>query len=474
MSNIDMMSMFSNIPSTNNYNVQNVKNNTNKSSDFESTLNSNSNLKVSCKKKEDSIPKYNNNNDNKNKYECKCENTCEDKYEDKQKELLGLVQFLNLIPIDNDITVGFKEFNNISLDEEVEMPLNLFLSKYLDEIKDESKELNIIDLEKIGFVTDENEITTFDLNKHIEFMNNILEDVNNECQTEKPIDIDFLLDLKNQVSKQYDNNENKVSKDLLNIDSFSLEDTLSSIKLKYLESKQSSDENGFVEISDNLTENSDTYLKFSQDLSEQSNGNSNLKDRDVDILKEIASKNQANNSPALLNQKLTSFETIVNKTISDTVETPSIRQGFFKEDLINTVEYMDNNNVQKLSVKLTPKELGEMSIEFIKDGNISKLVLTLSKDETLTMVEKGLIDIKEHIKGLTQDNVSIEIKSSSQTYNLFSDTMNQNLNKENFFNNQKPKSFSDSNRDKEIEDVDELDTVTENKNVRLGNVNLFA
>lgn len=464
MSSIDMMSMLNNMPSANNYNTQTIKN-TNKNSDFESTLNSKQESNnVGFEPKKDIVPKK--------------ENDCEEKCEDKEKELSELIQILNLIPVnyenkvvEEDFKVYFEEFDNILIDGNIENPLNLFLSKYLNEKNNDNN-----DFKNMEFMTNANELTTFDLDKNMELINKIIEDVNNELPNDKSLDIESLINFKNEISEKYMTNKDKDDK-LAEV--FPIEDTLSSMKLKYLESKKSSDENNIIEISSDLIENSNSSFDFSQSSSEQSKNNLNyLKDTDVDILKEIANKNQENNNLPLLNQKLTSFETTLSETVSNSLETQVIRQDFLKEDLINTVEYMDNNNIQKLSVKLTPKELGEMSIEFIKDGNISKLVLTLSKDETLAMVEKGLVDIKEHIKDLTHDNISIEIKSSSEASNLFSDTMNQNLDKNNFFNNQKFKSLNsqnkDANKDKVVDEADNIATTDNNKNINLGNINLLA
>lgn len=119
-----------------------------------------------------------------------------------------------------------------------------------------------------------------------------------------------------------------------------------------------------------------------------------------------------------------------NKIIND-IQTSDIRSTYVVEDIVQVVEYLNNNNIEELSVKMNPKDLGEINIKLIKTKSEEKCIITLSKEESFNLLKENINEIKTHLSSLEINvkEISVEIRSDNQ--NDFSDNLNHHFNKNN-------------------------------------------
>lgn len=181
----------------------------------------------------------------------------------------------------------------------------------------------------------------------------------------------------------------------------------------------------------------------------------NENETDIDILKSIINEN---NSILVSNKN----NLIINDNkVYDNVTV--IRKDFIFEDLIKTINYMKNNDLQTIKVKLTPKDLGEIDIEFIKNTKDSKLSITISNRETFDLVNKNIAELNKHISTLDIEvkEVAVELKTDNQ--NSFADNLNHQSKK-----NKSKEKFN-------IEIVDKEESENINDRIYINeNINLLA
>ncbi len=108
-----------------------------------------------------------------------------------------------------------------------------------------------------------------------------------------------------------------------------------------------------------------------------------------------------------------------------------IREQYVAQDILQSIKYISNNKIEELNVKMSPKDLGEINIKLLKTETESKFIITLSKEDTFSLINDNINEIKNYLSNLDMKikQVSVEIRSSNQ--NDFSQNLNQQSNKNN-------------------------------------------
>lgn len=90
----------------------------------------------------------------------------------------------------------------------------------------------------------------------------------------------------------------------------------------------------------------------------------------------------------------------------------------FNSDIIQSVKYMLRNSVEELSVKIYPKELGELTIKIISEEGIMKAELRATSKETYNLLNANLQEIKSNLQeqNLKIQEVSINIYNEDTTF----------------------------------------------------------
>lgn len=136
-----------------------------------------------------------------------------------------------------------------------------------------------------------------------------------------------------------------------------------------------------------------------------------------------------------------------------------LRRDNISEDLQSSVLHMKNSNVKQLKLRLTPRELGEMLIDISQVENVSNIKLTISNDETLSLIHRNLNEIISSLKeaNLISENSSVIVQSGN-SQKEFSSSSN------NLFNQHQHSSNND--KDKASLDVDSIENL-DNTNAKI-------
>ena len=239
------------------------------------------------------------------------------------------------------------------------------------------------------------------------------------------------------------NNSNKINE--------SLNSLIDKIKNQIKDLDKSSQE-------DSMYENLDTVGILNQskiDEYKSSKGTSN----DIEYLENIVSAddNSYINSFVGINE----FNTVYRNSTSNDIPQPvtEIRQEFITEDIIKSVKYMKNSDLEELNVKLNPRNLGEISIKLSKNKEHSNLLITVDDNNILDFVNKNIEDIKKHLNDTDINIKDIVINVKSENENLFSDNLNKEFNQDRRFN----QNNSNKNKKNNNQIIEELHNSEHNK-----------
>lgn len=100
------------------------------------------------------------------------------------------------------------------------------------------------------------------------------------------------------------------------------------------------------------------------------------------------------------------------------VEPKEIHRQSFRSDIIQNVKYMIRNNVEELSIKIYPKELGELTIKIISEEGIMRAELRATSKETYNLLNSNLQEIKNNLQeqNVKIQEVSINIYNEDSTF----------------------------------------------------------
>lgn len=268
-----------------------------------------------------------------------------------------------------------------------------------------NSKLNLNEVENTKNILDaiENLHTSSESNYSLELNNNDMKEIINN--------INYLIN-------EGRNNSNKINE--------SLNSLIDKIKNQIKDLDKSSQE-------DSMYENLDTVGILNQskiDEYKSSKGTSN----DLEYLENIVSAddNSYINSFVGINE----FNTVYRNSTSNDIPQPvtEIRQEFITEDIIKSVKYMKNSDLEELNVKLNPRNLGEISIKLSKNKEHSNLLITVDDNNILDLVNKNIEDIKKHLNDTDINIKDIVINVKSENENLFSDNLNKEFNQDRRFN----------------------------------------
>ena len=307
--------------------------------------------------------------------------------------------------------------------------------------------------EKIDSLTDLENIKSSLNSKlnEVENTKNILDAIENLHTSSES---NYSLELNNNDMKEIINNINYLINEGRN-NSNKINESLNSLidkiknQIKYLD--KSSQE-------DSMYENLDTVGILNQskiDEYKSSKGTSN----DIEYLENIVSAddNSYINSFVGINE----FNTVYRNSTSNDIPQPvtEIRQEFITEDIIKSVKYMKNSDLEELNVKLNPRNLGEISIKLSKNKEHSNLLITVDDNNILDLVNKNIEDIKKHLNDTDINIKDIVINVKSENENLFSDNLNKEFNQDRRFN----QNNSNKNKKNNNQIIEELHNSEHNK-----------
>lgn len=118
--------------------------------------------------------------------------------------------------------------------------------------------------------------------------------------------------------------------------------------------------------------------------------------------------------------KVIQFTPISSTTTVSNVsnETPVVSKNTVVQDVIKTFKYMEDNTLKELTVKIKPKELGEITIKLITQGEIMKASINASNKETYDLLSSKVPEIKHALntQNIKIEDVNIDFNDSFQSF----------------------------------------------------------
>ena len=116
----------------------------------------------------------------------------------------------------------------------------------------------------------------------------------------------------------------------------------------------------------------------------------------------------------IFTEVLNSKNDVASSLISE-VKPVAVSRETVATDVVSNVKYMVKNQVEQLTVKIYPKELGEITIKIISEDGIMKADIKSTSKETYTLLNSNIEEIKKHLS-----NESLIIKEVN--IGLYEDT----------------------------------------------------
>ena len=166
----------------------------------------------------------------------------------------------------------------------------------------------------------------------------------------------------------------------------------------------------------------------------------------------------------IFTEVLNSKNDVASSLISE-VKPMAVSRETVATDVVSNVKYMVKNQVEQLTVKIYPKELGEITIKIISEDGIMKADIKSTSKETYTLLNSNMEEIKKHLS-----NESLIIKEVN--IGLYEDTT--------YYSGQGFSNEFNDERNKESYSVEDNDSINihkeENEEIsqEISNVNLLA
>ena len=239
-------------------------------------------------------------------------------------------------------------------------------------------------------------------------------------------------------------------------------------KLKGNTENQSSDLNSLLNNSE--TENlQESLINKSENTSNNSNNSSKEGSSEDKFLKELVSGNK--NDIANKVDKLVNFMNGFNKTIntsniSEVQQVVTANRETFVNDIIKSVKFMQQNDMKEMTVKIMPRELGEIVIKLTMENGLMKANITANNKEAYNLLNSNIQEISNKLgnEQIKIQNFTVDINNGDTTF--FSRENNREQNKQS--GNRNGRKSNVSGIGTETEEISNTSIVEEN------NLNAFV
>ncbi|MBP2031383.1 flagellar hook-length control protein FliK [Clostridium algifaecis] len=149
------------------------------------------------------------------------------------------------------------------------------------------------------------------------------------------------------------------------------------------------------------TENTNLGDKTSNNKNEGNSGFTGSSNNDKKILSKILDGGKTDNKISRATNFMSQFNTVKgdnNIAVKNGAQEITLNKTTFNSDIIKTVKYMDLNNIKQLTVKITPKELGEITINLTMEDGKMKAALTASNKDAYNILNSNLQDLSNRFE----------------------------------------------------------------------------
>ena len=285
------------------------------------------------------------------------------------------------------------------------------------------------------FISSNEDITSMLENKNLsDVLKELLSELTNVSKDEK-IDIrDILEKINNTITEE---------KNSTNVSNNKVKPTVVELQNDYKTSFKDAMNNNKEDSKQSLNQN----LSKEDQLLEKLSGNK----KDENIINKFNFNNVFTNSEV-------STESVQNSNVV-------INKMTFNEDIIKSIKYMNINDIQDLTVKINPKQLGEIVISLTMEGDSMKAQLKSANKETFAMLNANVKEIVDKLNGESIKISQVEV----QVYNEDTTYFSGEENRRNNFNNENKKQ---NNNEKSLKEISE--EISEEKLGTNDNLNMLV
>ncbi|WP_434798863.1 flagellar hook-length control protein FliK [Terrisporobacter vanillatitrophus] len=184
-------------------------------------------------------------------------------------------------------------------------------------------------------------------------------------------------------------------------------------------------------------------------------------DKELDTLESILNGDNDNNFILNNNQLANKDMNSINTTSRQEITT--IRQEYIGEDIIKTVKYLKSSGQEEITIKISPRELGDMTIKLVNNQEEASVAIVISKADVFDLVKDNQGEIAKHLKDLNINVKEISVEMKGNTQNNFSSNLNQEFERNNK-GSQQGRKKNISSADEPIEDIEEVE-IEDNVNI---------
>lgn len=231
-----------------------------------------------------------------------------------------------------------------------------------------------------------------------------------------------LLTLINEDITELDNSSESLMKLLTAEEGIDNDDLISQLQ-KIVSMKEANKEEEPLNIPRRIELETNVIEKSSVVTGVEGNEESSSKDskfsKDTAILNKVINGEEKDSKVTRAADFMSYFENSVQKSGEVSSEKPiAITKSDLNNDVIKALSYMDKNGVKDLTVKIYPKELGEISISVSMEQGTLKAMIKATSKETVEMLALGLKDINEKLNGnnIKIQSVDIGLYEEDTTY----------------------------------------------------------
>lgn len=359
------------------------------------------------------------------------------------------INSMNTTDINLDLLSINKGFNNIDINTIKELKGNISLDKAWELLNNSNSTLDInldklrsVDLEKIStnkeldtniMNTDFGADMKSDINLEVDSNINTEDklEASVEVNSDLEIDSDMILEFTQQLDNDFIDNFKKL--DTLEEKKDAILTEFKEFVSSYVDAKKGAS----AELNDFYSAFK-TNFELENNFNKLKNKNFNLESMNSNDIIELLGSNVSN----------TAFAETLNASKANKLTDVVLYQETLIEDLQNTIIQMNNYNIRQLKIKLSPKELGEMTIDISQLNDISNIRLTMANKETLDLVKSNLGEIVEHLKesNLISDTSTVTIEADTSNKESFSSSFgNSSTNKERNSSAKNERNISENN-----------------------------
>ncbi|MGH4050382.1 MAG: flagellar hook-length control protein FliK [Clostridium sp.] len=197
--------------------------------------------------------------------------------------------------------------------------------------------------------------------------------------------------------------------------------TLSFESVNVKSEEKSFNDNKQMQISPKIVKTISEISRISQmqssNDSRQANKFSGNRSFEEKFLSNLLSDNKDENKISKVVNFMNQFET-VKTTESPKIEIPNnlvINKNNFEVDVIKNIKFMEINSIKDLTVKMNPKDLGEITIKLTMESGIMKASISAQNKETFNLLNQNIQDISDRLKNM-------DIKIQSLDINIYEDS----------------------------------------------------